>query len=367
MKHIVCFHLLNDYSGSPKVLSMVLKGLLKKGYTIDLITSQRGGALDELIFSEYVKIHRYSYTFSSHTFCVLLEYLYVQFYTFFFSFRYLFNRNVVFYLNTLMPIGPALAGKIMGKRVVYHYHENAFVKGFFYRMLASVMQWLADEIICVSNYQRSFLNRKRNVTVVSNSLSIDFEKNCEKIQEVKRDYKTILMLSSLKLYKGILEFIQLAQRLPQYHFVLVINDSKENIDRFCSMYNIDCYDNLVIWDRQNDVIPFYRMASLVLNLSNKKEFIETFGLTALEALTAGIPIIVPTEGGISELVEDGVNGYKIDVQDLDKIELMIIQILSDKYRYNLLSKNAIRISSSYSYTSMIDKIDYLLYNKMNVN
>ena len=47
MKHIICFHLFNDYSGSPKVLKMVLQGILDKGYEVDLITS-KGGVLDEL-------------------------------------------------------------------------------------------------------------------------------------------------------------------------------------------------------------------------------------------------------------------------------------------------------------------------------
>ena len=45
MKSIACFHLFNDYSGSPKVLKTILEGLLEKGYSIYLITS-RGGVLD---------------------------------------------------------------------------------------------------------------------------------------------------------------------------------------------------------------------------------------------------------------------------------------------------------------------------------
>ena len=47
MKRIVCFHLYNDYSGSPKVLHMVLGGLIEKGCRIDLISSD-GGVLNEL-------------------------------------------------------------------------------------------------------------------------------------------------------------------------------------------------------------------------------------------------------------------------------------------------------------------------------
>ena len=186
MKRIVCFHLLNDYSGSPKVLNMVLKGLLEKEYKIDLITSQKGGVLDELSGCEYIKRYSYSYAFSNNSLVTILCYLYVQVYTFFFSMRYLFQRNTTFLLNTLMPVGPALAGKLMGKKVIYYYHENAFVKGFFYKILAFMMQCLADKIICVSDYQCGFLKRKKHVVVIPNSLSVDFGKRCEKIRELKK-------------------------------------------------------------------------------------------------------------------------------------------------------------------------------------
>ena len=49
-KKIICFHLYNDYSGSPKVLKNVLDELLWKGFDIELITSN-GGVLDELSIS----------------------------------------------------------------------------------------------------------------------------------------------------------------------------------------------------------------------------------------------------------------------------------------------------------------------------
>lgn len=51
---------------------------------------------------------------------------------FFFSFRYLFQKDIVFYLNTIMPVGAAVAAKLSGKKIVYHYHENASAKSRFY-------------------------------------------------------------------------------------------------------------------------------------------------------------------------------------------------------------------------------------------
>lgn len=231
MKHIICFHLFNDYSGSPKVLKMVLEGFLKKGYQVDLVSS-KGGVLDELQHYENFHKYTYCYQFSNNPAITMLRYSLVQLYTFLFAFRWLFHKNTVFYINTLLPVGPAFAGRLMGKRVIYHYHENAFVKGAFYKTLAAAMQKLAHEIICVSAYQASFLKRKQGVTVIPNALPKDFTDKLHPNPEAAFERQTILMLSSLKAYKGTLEFIALSQKLPQYKFVLVINDTRENIEKY---------------------------------------------------------------------------------------------------------------------------------------
>ncbi len=233
MKRIVCFHLYNDYSGSPKVLKMVLEGMLKRGRNIDLITS-KGGVLDELKGQKGIRHFSYPYRFSNNPAVTMSRFTIVQIYTFLLAFRYLFSRDVVFYINTILPIGPALAGKIMGKKVVYHYHENAFVKGRFYRTLAWFMQILASEIICVSDYQRSFLRRLYNVTVIPNAISDKFVEELHPNIDEAFERKTVLMLSSLKEYKGTKEFLQIASSLPQYKFVLVINDTQKKIDKYIS-------------------------------------------------------------------------------------------------------------------------------------
>lgn len=359
MKHIVCFHLFNDYSGSPKVLRMVLEGVLNKGYRVDLVSS-KGGVLDELLHYPNLRKHSYPYRFSSNGAVTMLRYGLVQIYTFFLSFRWLFCKDAVFYINTLLPVGPALAGRLMGKRVVYHYHENAFVKGAFYKMLAAMMERLAHRIICVSEYQASFLICKEKVTVIPNALPEAFVKRLKPDPEAAFERKTVLMLGSLKEYKGTKEFIQLSQRMPQYNFILVINDTQENIDGYLSEKHYTSEENLVLYPRQADVAKFYQQASVVLNLSDKRQFIETFGLTALEAMTAGLPVIVPTEGGIAEMVDDGINGYKIDVADLDKIEQHIQELLTDKTKYVEMAEQALACAKRFDANEMIDQITRII-------
>lgn len=359
MKHIVCFHLLNDYSGSPKVLSTVLRELLQKGYRIDLFTS-RGGILTSLQPAEKLRIHYYNYRFPANPLIGLLRYLRIQLYTAILALRYVGRPNVVFYINTLLPAAPAIIGRLTGKQVVYHYHEHAPAKGRFYKTLCRIMQAVANDIICVSAYQRRFLRREERITVIPNALPLDCYRRLAFNKQSAIEKKDILMLSSLKSYKGIREFIHLAARLPQYPFRLIVNDTQEQIDQFLTDSNIRITPNLRIHDRQNDVILFYRQASLVINLSNKDLFVETFGLTALEAMAAGLPVIVPTVGGIAEIVDEGVTGYKIDVHQLDRIEVCIHDILSDPTLYHTLSTNARRKAAQYNATQLIPKIEHII-------
>jgi glycosyltransferase involved in cell wall biosynthesis len=335
------------------VLKTILDGLLNRGFDIDLVTS-RGGVLDEI---SSPKLHRrltYRYRFSSNPFLTVIRYSAVQFYTFLASFKYLFSKDTTFYINTILPVGPAMAGKLMRKKVVYHYHENAFIKGPFYRTLAKMMQCIADEIICVSDYQASFLKRKRNVTVIPNALPKEFVSQLKPNPDEAFKRKTVLMLSSLKEYKGTGKFIQLAADMPQFHFVLVINDTEENIDKY--LKGKHSLLNLTIIPRTDKVADLYNSASLLLNLSNPDEFIETFGLTALESMSNALPVIVPPVGGIADMVTDGGNGYKIDCRDTERLIRTISDILDNDTEYNRLAHNAFTYSKLFNQEKMIDSL-----------
>lgn len=118
--------------------------------------------------------------------------------------------------------------------------------------------------------------------------------------------------------------------------------------------------NIRILSRQTDVSKFYNEASVVLNLSDKYQFVETFGLTALEAMSAGLPVIVPTAGGISEMVEDGVNGYKVDVQELERIICLISEMFNDKDHYMHMANESYRVSLDFKDDAMIERIVTIL-------
>lgn len=354
------------------MLKGILQGILDKGIDTTLITSGKTynkevgnkkeniGVLNSLS-SPHLRRKGYRYKFSANPIVTILKYSWVQVLTSFMALKYAFDKDAVFYINTILPVGPALIGKITGKRVVYHYHENAFIKSVFYRSLAKAMEKLADSIICVSQYQATFLKRKDNVTVVPNSLSTDFVGRLKPDPEKAFERKNVLMISSLKEYKGVEEFIKLAEMLGEYRFTIVLNANSTDIFKWIKDKNIKIPANCRIHPRNNDVAAFYNDASLVLNLSNSDLFVETFGMTVLEAMSNALPVIVPKVGGVAEMVKDGFNGYKLNVAQLPEIANKIDCILSNRTLYNSLAQNALSFSGNYSQEKTVNSILQILF------
>lgn len=57
---------------------------------------------------------------------------------------------------------------------------------------------------------------------------------------------------------------------------------------------------------------------------------EPFGLTMLEALASGKPMIVTNSGGMPEIIQDGINGYVVPIKDYEALATKIITLLGDE-------------------------------------
>lgn len=357
MKDIYVFHMLNDFSGSPKVLASVLDELPLCNKRIILCTSI-GGCLDKLKYQ--TKRIIVNYDFSKYFPYFVRNFISANLSYFFIVIKIRKSPNVLIYVNTILPFGASVAAKIKRFKVIYHYHENAKIKSEFYRILSWIMLKTANKIICVSENQAAALPKSDKVVVIPNAIPKSFEEIIDyKIDEAFNS-KRVLMLCSLKKYKGINEFWKLAELMPHYNFELVINDIESNIEKYIRENNLKPLANLIWHPRQSDIIPYYLNSSIVLNLSNKNEFIETFGLTAIEAIACGRPIIGPTIGGISEIIQEGFNGFKIDSQNLNKIKNAIEYILSSEKTYTAFCNKSLSLKPKYSRKNIINEINNII-------
>jgi len=57
---------------------------------------------------------------------------------------------------------------------------------------------------------------------------------------------------------------------------------------------------------------------------------EPFGLTMLEALASGKPMVVTETGGMPEIIKDGINGFVIPIKDFESLASRTIQLIADK-------------------------------------
>jgi glycosyltransferase involved in cell wall biosynthesis len=54
--------------------------------------------------------------------------------------------------------------------------------------------------------------------------------------------------------------------------------------------------------------------------------VEPFGLAILEAMAAGVPVLVPDQGGAAGLVEDGVSGFHFRANDADALAAALTRL-----------------------------------------
>lgn len=336
---IIFIHLLNDYSGSPKVLSQVIRAVQNDSIPCELYTGTGG----EGFLSHLAQHHRFFYKRFENKYMTLITYALSQISLLFKLLKYR-DQNVILYVNTLLPFGAALAGKLIGKPVIYHIHETSIRPQILKTFLRYIVQKCASKIIFVSRSLQeceTFPNLQESI--IYNALPQDFKDQAAPHHYHPTQVGTfnVLMICSLKAYKGVHEFVTIANSCSirsDITFTLILNAEPEEIDLF--FHNADLPLNLTLMSRQNNLFPFYTKASLVLNLSRIDEWVETFGLTIIEAMAFGIPVIVPPVGGPSEIVQDGVEGYCISSYDTDIITQKIINLSENHDLCNTLSTNA---------------------------
>jgi N-acetyl-alpha-D-glucosaminyl L-malate synthase BshA len=84
----------------------------------------------------------------------------------------------------------------------------------------------------------------------------------------------------------------------------------------------------------DNVAPLLASADLFLLPSQS----ESFGLSALEALASGAPVIGTDAGGVPEVVRNGETGYLCEVGDIEGMSQRAIEILSDPAKWEAMSE-----------------------------
>ena len=333
---VLAFHLLNNYTGSPKVLSQLIKIWRNEGFDVHITTSLKNeGFLSKISGITY---HTNYYKFYNNLLFRFIS-LFLSQTIVFFRLLFLVKPTDIIYINTILPFSAAFAGKIKRCRVIYHLHETSTRPFILKRFLMWVLKITATDVVYVSEYLANVekVSGKRTY-IVHNCIDDEFYITAKEFIRSKAERKNVLMVSSLKAYKGVEEFIALSKLNPHLSFRLILSASENDAERFAK--KAGNLLNVAVYGTTNNLHPHYQWADIVLNLSNTDRWVETFGLTVLEGMAYGLPAIVPPVGGVTELVENDVNGYCISSKQIEEISQKINFVLSDDNTYNRFSKAA---------------------------
>ncbi|HUP12604.1 MAG TPA: glycosyltransferase, partial [Niastella sp.] len=95
---------------------------------------------------------------------------------------------------------------------------------------------------------------------------------------------------------------------------------------------------------------------------------ESFGLAALEAMAAGVPVISSNAGGLPEVNIEGETGYLADVGDVDTMSQRAIELLSDENKLQIFKTKAAAHARLYDIETIVPRYE-ALYNRFlqNIN
>ncbi len=89
----------------------------------------------------------------------------------------------------------------------------------------------------------------------------------------------------------------------------------------------------------NNVDEFYKQAMVYYQPSK----IESFGLSVVEAMSFGLPCVVSCEGGLLEVVQENINGFFVEINNIEDSIIKIGQLVEDSKLRGFFSTNSIII------------------------
>ena len=162
--------------------------------------------------------------------------------------------------------------------------------------------------------------------------------------------KIILHASNFRKVKRVEDvvkiFEQLNKKIPSK--LLFVGDGPERsyVERLSRECN--CHNDIRFLGRQEQMEDILAISDLFILPSEY----ESFGLVALEAMAASVPVVSTNVGGLPEINIDGVTGILSDVGDVEDMGKRVVELLSDESAFAEMKNAALLQARKFD----IDKI-----------
>lgn len=107
----------------------------------------------------------------------------------------------------------------------------------------------------------------------------------------------------------------------------------------------------------SDLPALYRSADIYVQPS----LIEPFGMATLEAMACGLPVVASDTGGLSDLVEEGVNGLLVPPGDSEALARALRSLIADRdLRHRMGRASRVRAETTFAVQPVARSFDELL-------
>jgi len=216
----------------------------------------------------------------------------------------------------------------------------------FYKTAVTFSINKSDAVTSVSqslkeDTQRLF-NTKKDITVIPNFIDLDKHKpttkNCQRDLLAMPDERVITHISNFRSVKRIPDVIHIfnaiQKEIPSKLMMIGEGPEREKAEQLCTELNIE--NKVVFLGNSNEVNKILCFSDLFLLPSET----ESFGLSALEAMASGVPVVSSNSGGLPEVNINGVSGFLSPVGDIKNMSQNAIHILKNKTDLEVFKKGA---------------------------
>ncbi len=254
-----------------------------------------------------------------------------------------------------------LLKKLTGKPLVVHVHATEFDRaggGRGHPKIHEIEQSTfekTDMIIAVSKRVKNWIVKEykipeEKVKVVYNAVEkIPYSEFPETLRKV------VLYVGRLSLMKGPDYFLKAAKKVLEKEkdacFVVVGKGEMMHqlMEEACALGIADKVLFTGFIEREKLINGFYRYADVLVMPSLS----EPFGLTALEAIANGVPVIVSKQSGVAEVIK---HCFKVDFWDINEMANKIIALLRYKPLKEIIRKESLKELEKLSWNKQAEEI-----------
>jgi N-acetyl-alpha-D-glucosaminyl L-malate synthase BshA len=212
------------------------------------------------------------------------------------------------------------------------------------------------------NTLRSFVV-KNKIEVIPNFVDLSlYQKDvpCQRSQIAPNGEKIVTHISNMRSVKRIPDIIDIFYRIQNEEeaILLMIGDGPEREKAEQQAKDLGIYSKVKFLGKTTEIKKLLCMSDLFLLTSAT----ESFGLVALEAMAAKVPVISSNAGGIREVNVHGVTGFLATIGDVETMANYSLKLLQNPELHQEFRNNAYERAKEFSMDTIVPKYEEV-YNR----